>query len=273
VIFKGKLFNKMEYKIKGPRIVIVGAGNVAFHFSIALHAAGYDIVQVYNRTLHSAELLAINHINEIDTSSDVLIFALNDNVLSDTIGKIKFCGQLALHTSGSLPIDIFSGKTDFYGVIYPLQTLSKSRQINMKEVPLLIEANSSRELSNLMSMAKAISARVIITDSLQRRQIHLSAVFASNFVNHMYVIANDLMKKSGFSYELLKPIILETAMKALEFASPMDAQTGPAVRMNKDIIEKHKEMLSRNEELQQLYTLISNHITKTHHQQVKDSNH
>ena len=208
--------------------------------------------------------LAINNINEIDTSSDVIIFALNDNVLPEIIDKIKFCGQLALHTSGSLSIDIFNGKTDYYGVLYPLQTLSRLRQINMMEVPLLIEANTSRELSNLMSIAKSLSTRVIIADSLQRRQVHLSAVFASNFVNHMYVIANELIQKSGFSYELLKPIILETALKALEFSNPLAAQTGPAIRMNKSIIGKHEEMLTRNGELQQIYTLISNHITKTH---------
>ena len=262
----------MEHKIQGPRIVMIGAGHVAFHFANALHSKGYHIVQVYSRTIESAKALAdlvqaeaITSIGAIDLTTDVFIFALNDNVLEETIHRINFSGQLALHTSGTLSIDIFKGKAEFYGVLYPLQTLSKFRKVNMQEIPLLIEANSSKELSNLKLLAQAISARVMITDSLQRRKIHLAAIFASNFANHMYVIADELMKKSGFSYELLKPLILETALKAVECGNPMAAQTGPAVRLNKSVVEKHREMLASNSDLQNIYTSISNHIALMHH--------
>ena len=261
----------MQNKIKGPKIVMIGAGNVAYHLSSALNSAGYYIVQVYNRTSLAAEQLAvkigadpITNLDDIDQSSDVLILALNDNALKDTIDHIQFSGQLALHTSGSVPIDIFNGKAEYYGVLYPLQTLTKNRPVNMKEIPLLIEANSSKELANLKTLAKSISSKVILADSLQRRQIHLAAVFASNFVNHMYVIADELMKKSGFTYQLLKPIILETALKATELTNPIQAQTGPAIRMNREIIEKHKEMLSGNDDLQYLYTTLSEHISTYH---------
>ncbi len=262
----------MQYKIRGPKIVMIGAGNVAFHYAGALYAAGFNIVQVYSRTSRSSEQLAgkvdalpITNVQDIDLASDVLIFALNDTILAETIERVNFSGQLALHTSGSIPIEVFHGKAEYYGALYPLQTLTKNRTVNMKEVPLLIEANSSKDLSNLKTLAKAISSRVVIADSLQRRQIHLAAVFASNFVNHMYVVADYLMKKSGFSYQLLKPLILETALKALELNNPLAAQTGPAFRSNKEIIDKHREMLVNDEDLQRIYVLISDHIDQMHH--------
>src|SRR5271157_4663571 len=233
----------MKYNISRPKIVMIGAGNVAFQYSIALQSAGFNIVQVYSRTIESAEKLAnrvnaraIANIGKIDQGSDLFIFAVNDSVLYEIISRIKFSGQLALHTSGSVPLDVFAGKAQNYGVIYPLQTLSKFRIANMQEVPLLIEANSSKNLSNLKSIAKAMSSNVLLSDSLQRRQIHLAAVFASNFTNHMYVIAHEMLKKSGFSYQILKPLIMETALKAMEFDNPMAAQTGPAIRMDRNII-------------------------------------
>jgi len=260
----------MKYDISRPKIVMIGAGNVAFQYAIALKSAGYNIFQVYSRTIQSAEKLAkitdskaIISIAEIDQGCDLFIFAVSDRVLSEIIDRIQFSGQMAIHTSGSVSIDIFAGKAQHYGVIYPLQTLSKLRILNMQEVPLLIEANSSNNLLNLQSIAKSMSSNILISDSFQRRQIHLAAVFASNFTNHMYVIANDLLKKSGFSYQILKPIILETALKALEFDNPNDAQTGPAIRKDSNILEKHLEMLSGNKDLKSIYNLISNHISSS----------
>lgn len=259
--------------MKPSRIALFGAGNLAVNLAKALTLNGYRISQVYSRTIESASWLAnrlsasaITSPSDFDHSADVIIFALNDNVLPQIIDQIEFTGQLALHTSGSIPLDIFKGKADHYGVLYPLQTFSKSRTVKFHEVPLFIEASSSKDLANLKMLAESIAAKVCIIDSVQRRQLHLAGVFVNNFVNHFYAVAAELVKKSGFTYEILKPIILETALKAVDSDNPSSVQTGPAVRMNKEIIEKHIEMLASKPDLQNLYTFATNSITTLHHQ-------
>ena len=258
--------------MKSTRIVMFGAGNVAIHLTRALWKAGYQIVQVYSRTEASAIFLAdivnaipITNPSNFDNSSDAIIFALNDSVLCEIIDQVDISGQFALHTSGSIPMDVFKGKADHYGVLYPLQTFSKFRQIKFQEVPLFIEANSPKELSDLKMLASSISAKVILADSLQRRQLHLTAVFASNFVNHLYALTLELGKKFGFTFDIFESLILETTLKAIESGNPVDAQTGPAVRKNSEILLKHIEMLGADPDLQNLYTTLTNSIFKLHH--------
>lgn len=258
--------------MKSSRITLFGAGNLAINLAKALTQTGYRIIQVYSRTTESAEWLA-NRLNataitnpaDFDHSTDVAIFALNDSALQPVLEQIEFSGQLALHTSGSMSLDVFKEKAEHYGVLYPLQTFSKSRSIKFHEVPLFIEASSARDLANLKMLAESISARVQVADSLQRRQLHLSAIFANNFVNHFYALAGELIKKSGFTFDVLKPIIHETALKALETDNPATVQTGPAVRLNQEIIEKHIEMLASRPDLQNLYTFATNSIVTLHH--------
>ena len=244
-----------------------GAGNVAVHLADALVYAGNQIVQVYSRTLASAEPLAarvyarpITDLSEVDLTADLFIFSLNDNGLIDIINQVQFSGQLALHTSGTLPLDVFKGKTENYGVLYPLQTFSKFRKVNFTEIPLIIEASSPRDLTNIRNLAVSLSSKVIIVDSAMRRQIHLAGVFASNFSNHMFVLAEQMMKQSGLSFDLLKPLIYETTVKALETGNPSTSQTGPALRGNQQIMDKHMEMLATNPNLQQIYKQISDNI-------------
>ena len=267
----------LNLSMKSSRITLFGAGNLAISLAKALTASGYRIIQVFSRTTESAEWLAnklnataITNPTDFDHSSDVIIFALNDNALQPILEQIEFSGQLALHTSGSLPLDIFKGKAEHYGVLYPLQTFSKSRDVKFHEVPLFIESNSAKDLANLKMLAESISARVHVADSLQRRQLHLSAVFANNFVNHLYVISAQLLEKSGFSFDVLKPLILETAMKAIGLDNPAAAQTGPAARNNREVMNDHIEMLASNPDWQNLYTFVSNSIVKMLHEKVDD---
>jgi len=258
--------------MKPSRITLFGAGNVAINLAKALTLAGYRIIQVYSRTQESAEWLAnrlsataITNPADFDHTADVIIFAINDNALETIINQVEFSGQLALHTSGSVSVDVFKGKADHYGVLYPLQTFSKTRTVKFQEVPLFIEANSSKDLANLKMLAESIAANVYLADSNQRRQLHLAGVWANNFVNHFYTIANETVKKTGFSFDILKPILIETAHKAVESDNPTTVQTGPAVRLNKEIIEKHIEMLASKPEMQNLYTFATNSIVKLHH--------
>jgi predicted short-subunit dehydrogenase-like oxidoreductase (DUF2520 family) len=253
------------------KISMFGAGNVATHLSKALSKAGYRIAQVYSRTHAKAELLArefaaepISSPEKLDESCDVIFFALSDDALPEILPHLNLTKQLCVHVSGSVPIDIFKDYAEYYGVMYPLQTFTQSRPVDFREIPLLIEANSPRNLSNLKSLATGLSSKVIIADSSQRRQIHLAAVFANNFTNHLYSVAFDLIKNSGFSFDILKPIILETAQKAVALGNPQLAQTGPAVRKSKAIAERHIEMLGNNPEFQNLYTFATNSISLMH---------
>lgn len=254
------------------KIILFGAGNLSIHMGKALSEAGYKISQVYSRTLTAATTLAyqfdadaINDPKALDRSSDAIIFMINDSVLDEILEKISpIEGQLAIHTSGSISIDIFKNRATNYGVIYPLQTFSKLKPVFMGEVPLFVEADSQKNLAGILSVARALSPRIYPADSNQRMRVHLSAIFASNFVNHFYEIANQLIKNTGFDFDVLKPIILETAKKVIETDDPKSSQTGPAVRKNIEIAKKHLQLLNSNPDLQNLYTFVSNSIVKAH---------
>jgi predicted short-subunit dehydrogenase-like oxidoreductase (DUF2520 family) len=254
------------------RITIFGSGNLAWHLGQALFDAHYSISQVYSRNQANAEELAfqlgadaISSTEDFDDSCDVAIFAVSDNAIAELANKVNFSGQLVLHTSGSTSVEILKNNAQHYGVLYPLQTFSKFRPIEFRDIPLLIEANTPNNLVNLKGLASALSSKVIVADSYQRRQLHLSAVFANNFVNHMYTLAYELSKKTGLSFDILKPLIKETALKATLTDNPSIAQTGPAVRHNSEIIKKHIEMLCNQPEMQKIYTFVSESISKYHH--------
>jgi predicted short-subunit dehydrogenase-like oxidoreductase (DUF2520 family) len=258
--------------MKNERIVLIGAGNVAVHLGKALFKAGFDISQVYSRTMESAKPLAdeldaepITNLDLVDGIATVLIFAINDIAIKPVLEKLHLKdNQLLIHTSGSVNIDVFKGNAAKYGVLYPLQTFSKFRQINFFDVPVFIEANSKDNLSRIMNIAKSISSNVNIADSAQRQVLHISGVFMNNFANFCYTMGNHLASNYGcrYGFEIFKPLILETALKAIESGNPKMCQTGPALRNNKEIVAKHFELLQKTPEIQNLYTFVTNSIGK-----------
>ncbi|HWS01630.1 MAG TPA: DUF2520 domain-containing protein, partial [Prolixibacteraceae bacterium] len=167
--------------------------------------------------------------------------------------------QLVVHTSGSISMDILSAVSENYGVFYPLQTLSKQKEVDFRTIPICIEANSAENLEKLTILANILSDQVYPVDSVRRRQLHLAAVFVCNFVNHFYAIGEKLLQEQQIDFNLLRPLILETAQKAMQF-SPPDVQTGPAARGNRQIQEQHLKLLEHHPDWQQLYQLISNNI-------------
>lgn len=248
----------------------IGAGNLAFHLAKALHFNGFQINQVYNRTESSAKELAeitgskyTSTLDEIDKSADIYIVAVKDSAIDEVLSQIDFQDKLVVHCSGSLPVSVLEKHAKNFGVIYPLQTFSKKRVIDFKKIPVFIEANSSESLEILKNIAGAISEEVLVTNSEQRQHLHISAVFACNFVNHFYFIAGELLKSKNIGFDVLKPLILETALKVQEL-QPFEAQTGPAVRFDKNIIDKHLSKLAGTEEYRQLYELISKSIFEHH---------
>ena len=251
-------------------IVFIGSGNVATRLAIALHLAGKTILQIYNRSEQRASTLAIKlgvefttDVSAINREADMYILSVSDNALEEVINKLDLNDQFIVHTSGTSPMDSLS-KFSNHGVFYPLQTFSTEVSISFKNVPLCLQANSIENLELLQGLAYAISENVQQINSEQRRVLHVSAVFASNFTNYLYAVAEDILGKNDLSFELLKPLIEETAEK-LKAHAPHEAQTGPARRNDRKIIEEHLGILAKYPEYHKIYKLISEQIKRKHH--------
>lgn len=249
------------------KIVFIGAGNVASNLSLKLKEKGFDIVQIYSKTLSSAEMLAkklncefVTESADITKNADVYFYTLKDRYLGRYIEKNRVPSAIHIHMAGSVSIDVFEGLAENYGVIYPLQTFSKAKEIVFEGIPFFLEANNDKTKECVTSIAKSLSDQVYFANSAQRQKIHISAVFACNFVNHMYLIAADLVENSQFTFDVLRPLIKETADK-INYLHPINAQTGPAVRYDKKVINQHIEKL-HNEDLKEIYKIISKSIYK-----------
>jgi len=283
------------------KIVIIGSGNVATHIALALTIAGNEIIQVYSRTLSHAQSLAhrieeeksalrernrfVGNVSEygaqgvlediagqaivteyidqpesIVTKADFFIFSIKDDSLMDVLVNLPTLEGICLHTAGSVPMDIFSSYTNQYGVMYPLQTFNKDRNIDFSEVPFFIEASNQETLLKIQTLVLDLSQKIYKLDSDKRKYLHLAAVFACNFTNHMYTLSSDILEKIDIDSAVLEPLIEETARK-IKTMHPKQAQTGPAVRYDENIINKHIDMIE-DEEVKQLYQLISQSIHK-----------
>jgi len=247
-------------------IVIIGAGNLATQLARQLVRKGFCISQVFSRTAFSAQTLAeniganyTNSTDEIDKNADLYICALKDDALPEVLNRLPDIKGIIVHTAGSVEMAVFEGKFKKYGVFYPLQTFSKTREVAFENIPVFVEANDSETLQQLKNFASCISEKVYEANSYQRKMLHLSAVFACNFVNHLYAQADDIVKESGFDFDVLLPLIDETAQKVHRL-NPIDAQTGPAVRFDETVMQKHLSLLAGDSTKKQIYKLISNSI-------------
>lgn len=255
-------------------IVIIGAGNVATHLSQSLQNAGFNIEQIYSRTESSAKTLAnklkcayTTEIYTISQTANIYFYCVKDDVLSDLIDKNQNDNAIHIHCSGSTSMEIFTKSKKKYGVIYPLQTFSKNKNVDFSAIPLFIEASDDKVLEKISQTANKISKKVYLADSAQRLKLHISAVFACNFVNYMYDIASDILEGAKLPFEVLLPLITETSEK-IKYLSPYEAQTGPAVRFDKKIISKHLEVLKGDDEKLKLYEEISKQIFDRHKKKV-----
>jgi predicted short-subunit dehydrogenase-like oxidoreductase (DUF2520 family) len=245
------------------KIIFLGAGNVATHLALAIHKTEHRIVQVYSRTKASAAALALrldvpytDIVDEIIQDADLYIYAVSDDALASLVSLEIAPQAMHVHTAGSVAMDIFKGYKKYYGVLYPLQSLSKDKIIDFQQVPLLLETSDETVKQSLDVLAKLISGQVYHFNTEQRLKIHLAAVFANNFVNHLFQIASDIMKTSDIDFNLLKPLIKET-VKKIDYLSPEEAQTGPAKRYDIKIMNQHVEMLKDQPKLQNLYRELS----------------
>ncbi len=248
------------------KVIILGAGNVASHLTRALLDSTVQVAQIYNRTLERAEAIAkpynlpyTDKISELQ-KADLYIISTSDDAIEEVSYHIPFEDVLVVHTSGSLSIESLKG-TYRKGILYPLQTFSIHKGIRYEKVPFFIETENDGDYTRLEKLILKISGSVYKIKAEQRFKLHLSAVFVCNFTNYMYAIGEKLVQEADLPFKTLLPLIDETCQKIHEMA-PSEAQTGPAKRNDQNIIEKHLEMLDEQDDLAQLYTLITQGIQK-----------
>lgn len=250
-------------------IVFIGAGNLATQLAPALHSRGLYIRQIFSRTVQSAKLLAnqvnadfTNDVQAIVRDADFYIYAYKDDALADIIHQIRIDNGLHVHTSGSVSIDVFKNERTHYGVFYPFQTFSKQKKVGFSGLPVFIDANDENDKQQIRQLAETVSQKVYELDDEGRETLHLAGVFANNFSNHCFVIAEQILKEKQLPFEVMMPLIKESVAK-LDTLSPAQAQTGPAVRHDKTIINKHLTMLEKYPDWQKIYQQISENIQKT----------
>ena len=228
-------------------ISIVGSGNVAQHLiKVISKTIGLELVQVVVRESQSISNLVsttkiCSNYNEIK-SADVFIIAVSDDAIAAVSSKLPFQNQLVVHTSGTVSVSDLDSKNR-KGVFYPLQTFSKNKEVDFKTIPICLETQVDSDYKVLEKVAQLLSNKVYKINSEQRKALHISAVFVCNFTNHLYKLGNDICDQNQISFEILKPLIQETANK-IEFLSPQEAQTGPAKREDIQTINKHLSFLS-----------------------------
>jgi predicted short-subunit dehydrogenase-like oxidoreductase (DUF2520 family) len=251
------------------KVVIVGSGNVASVLSILIQKAGHEIVQVASRNMDHAKALASKYNAEAVTlqepqfaPADIYIVALADAAL-DSIEKITgFRNKFVVHTAGSVSIDVLKNNSSVYGVLYPLQTLSSVTQ-QIPEVPFLVEGNTKETLDKIMEFAGSLSNNVITANDQERLHYHVAAVFVSNFTNHLYAIAEGFCEREKINFKNLLPLINEVTSR-VNFNSPHDVQTGPAIREDIFTLNRHLQTLSAHPDLKYLYLKLSESILKMH---------
>ncbi len=251
-----------------PSVTIIGAGNVGSRLAIAFYQAGIKIDQICSKSPRHGKQLSrlvnaryIQHIHDLSGDSDVYFLCIPDQHFASLKDSWKLPSSLLVHTSGTTPMDSLSGISENFGVFYPVQTFSRNHKLSFSNIPVCIEANTPISQELLLELAGKITSNVRILNSELRRWAHLAAVISSNFSNYMYQVAEDILLKKGLDFEIIHPLILETARKAGRIG-PRKAQTGPATRGDHTTISKHLEMLGEFPEYQDFYNLLTQLILK-----------
>ncbi|MEI8114559.1 MAG: F420-dependent NADP oxidoreductase [Bacteroidia bacterium] len=258
-------------------VVIIGAGNLATQIALALTEKGIQVKQIFSRNLDSARELAektgaayTNDLSALLHEADLYVIAVKDSAIQEVLENLSLDeNRMIVHTAGSVPMNILDGFSINYGVFYPVQTFSKNRKIDFLDIPICIEANHPANLMKLQELASKLSSSVHQINSDDRKTLHLAALFANNFVNHFYSIGESLLQNKKLNFDLLKPLIRETAEK-IESIPPADAQTGPAKRNDQIVINEHIKMLQDQPDLQKIYRLMTESIFQFHQNQKHD---
>lgn len=248
------------------KVAIIGAGNVATHLAKALHNADIEVLSIWSNQVDNAKILAqqvnadaVNTIHEIAKSdSDVIFIAVKDDKVAEIVEQLKSYKGIVLHTAGAIAMDILN-TFENHGVFYPLQTFSKAKSLNFSAVPICLEANNLQTLNVLEKLCIALNCKYYSVSSEKRSTLHVAAVFACNFPNYLYQISADILAKDGLDFDIIRPLIAETAQK-VQIASPADVQTGPAIRNDQKTMDNHLQLLKTQPEWLAIYKLLSEQI-------------
>jgi predicted short-subunit dehydrogenase-like oxidoreductase (DUF2520 family) len=244
------------------KIVLIGSGNTATVLGRRIALAGHEVLQVFSRSREHAILLAdelgcsaTDSWEEITREAGIYLVALSDDSLLTIGGRLSLPGKLVMHTAGSVSRKALAGISADNGVLYPLQSLKKEIPAP-REIPLLVEGNSTEALEKIAAFARTLSPQVREADGETRMKLHLAGVLVNNFSNHLYALTAGYCRQEEIPFELLLPLIYETAAR-LSYADPVDTQTGPAVRGDAATIERHLALLDNHKNIKDLYKLIT----------------
>lgn len=255
------------------KIAVVGAGNVAYTLCKAMKDKGMNPYCVFVRDAGKvskvSEDLGVEAVSDYEKvlQSDLTIIAVNDDSISEVASHLIDYKGLVVHTSGTKPSAVLN-RTGRYGVFYPLQTMSKNREISFDQVPLLVYANSDEDLTKLKEFASIFSKKAVVCDDEQRKAIHLAAVYVSNFTNVMLGIGDGLLQEKGLSLDIMKPLVMEMMEKSF-VKSPKNALTGPASRGDFATIGEHEKMLSYHPDELAIYMILTDYIIEKYHKNEK----
>jgi len=251
------------------KIVILGTGNLAKHLYTAfIKANAVDIVQVVGRNQKELEQFSMHSTLSNDfafiADADVYLIAVNDDAITEVSQHLLKKKGIVAHTSGAIGLNAIQPANK--GVLYPLQSFTKGKTVDFSSIPICIEAEEKESLETLRTLANSISENVHHIDSEQRKKLHLAAVFVNNFTNYLFSIGEELCLEEGLSFDLLKPLISETADK-IQAMSPKEAQTGPARRNDTKSMDSHLKLLNKKEHIA-LYKLLSQAIKQDHEEEL-----
>ena len=250
------------------KIAILGSGNVAWHLARALEDAGHYITDIYSRRLSSGRELArqlydTRVVSKLDLSkseAEIYLMAISDDSIEEVASRLRIPAYgIVAHTSGTQPMEIMSDYHENIGIFYPLQTFSKGIAVDLREVPICIEAKHPSTEKTLISLGKSISKEVYSVYSEDRKILHIAAVFACNFSNHMLTLSEEILEDHQIDFQMLHPLIVETINKALS-VGPQDAQTGPASRGDEETIKKHLKALRYKPAYRKIYKLLTENL-------------
>lgn len=251
------------------KVSFIGSGNLAWHLAPALDNVGFPVTEIYSPNHKHADALtdrtyqaeAKDSLDFSTSKSRIFIIAASDDAIKEIASEIILpVNSFLLHTSGSQPLSALeSADADNIGSFYPLQTFTKNKKVDFKTVPIFIESSNQATENLMISIAKALGSSVRKIGSEDRKALHVAAVFASNFTNHMLMISKEILHQNSLSFDLVKPLITETINKSLTIG-PEKTQTGPAFRSDLKILDSHMDFLKDDEKIAEIYQLISQSI-------------
>lgn len=250
-------------------ITIIGAGNVAYHLCKAFIEAGIRPQQLFARSKSKARRFIEMGVDVVSNASEIkkselFILAVSDDAIADAASILPIADGILVHSSGSVPVEILKDFSPNYGVFYPLQTFSLSREVDFKTIPIYIQAANRETRNQLKILAEMLSENVIDSTNLDRRLLHLAAVYVSNFSNALFGIAHQILEENDISFQHLAPLMRETVEKAID-KNPLNGQTGPAKRNDKETIAAQLELLKSLPAEKEIYEMLTNYIIHKYH--------